>query len=179
MEASNTAETTLAPAEPAEDVIFISPALDQMVTVQSGTEPLKNNRGETVDPGFQGYYVNFVDGRLTTTMLREQAERVGLEPEQAASRAIATIRELDQFNTQAPNAIWEEGKAPNEPKPTVDERNGQIARATARRDVPALEAIVADETETHNRRVVIRAAEHAIRSIAEAEEAEADDGAAD
>lgn len=163
----------------AEQTTFISKALDQTITVVSGTEALKNNRGETVQEAFPGFYPSFVAGRLDTEMLRKHASDVGLEGDEAermVQKAIDVIRELDHFNVNATNGIWEEGAAPDEARPTVDEQNAQIGRAAAMRDRAALEALIADEQETHNRRVVIRAAESALAGIDAAEEAEGSEG---
>lgn len=156
----------------AEEVTFISRASDQCITVRSGSEPLRNSRGETTEKGDPGFYPRFENGHLTTDMLRTQAKNSGAEDVEAAAQlAIDTIRELDQYNVTATNGIWEQGRSPAEPKPTVDERNAAIAKATATGDVDALEQIRADEQATHNRVVVLRAVQHSLDAISGGEAA--------
>lgn len=164
---------TTATTVEAENVTFITRAYGQCITVRSGSEAMSNSRGQTTEPADPGFYPRFEGEQLTTDMLRRQAHAAGISNvEEAAQEAIDTIRNLEQYNVTATNGIWEQGHSPAEPKPTIDEMNERIAKATARRDIEELYAVQQDERETHNRSVVIRAAQHAIDGIAELEKGE-------
>jgi hypothetical protein len=71
------------------------------------------------------------------------------------------IREHEEFN----RSIWEQGAAPDEPKPTHSDQMQAISTAAAYRDIPAIEAVVAEEEKTHNRAAILLAAEAAIEAI--------------
>lgn len=75
---------------------------------------------------------------------------------------IAFIRNHRLFNQD----VWEYGAAPGELRPTISERLTEIVAASTDRDADALSRIKVEEAETHNRAIVIDAAESALRSIA-------------
>lgn len=79
---------------------------------------------------------------------------------------IEFLRGSQDFNVN----IWEEGAAPDEPRPTADEQHKLITAATINRDREALDELIAEERETHNRAPIIRAAEFARDQFADTSE---------
>jgi hypothetical protein len=75
--------------------------------------------------------------------------------------AIEFIREHELFNRD----IWEAGAAPDEPKPTNAEQMAIISQAAATRDVEAIEALIEDEKNNHDRLPIIQAAEAALSAL--------------
>lgn len=78
-------------------------------------------------------------------------------------KLLAFLRGHRLFNT--PRGFYEQGKAPNEPRPTVSEQLAEIADATALGDVDRVEQAVDREKETHNREPVLVAAEAALARL--------------
>jgi hypothetical protein len=76
---------------------------------------------------------------------------------------IEFLRNHEDFNL--PQGFYEQGAAPDEPKPTIKEQNARIIKATVAKDVAELEAIRAGELETHNRRPILDAVDNAISEI--------------
>lgn len=165
MEAATTTPTV------AEDVTFISKSRDIRFSIIKGYE-LKNAMGDITErsPHFD---VQFADQRLTTDMMRDQAASqgfIGERAEEVVNKAIKTIRESEHYNVSTSFGVWEEGKAPDEPRPTVSEMNEAIAQATAQRSPEALDEIISFESENHNRSVVLQAARSAKKAIEALEE---------
>jgi hypothetical protein len=73
---------------------------------------------------------------------------------------ITEIRKSAVFNTM----IWEQGNAPDEPKPTVKSQLSKISRA---RSVKTVEAVIDEEKATHSRAVVLDAAQDRLEALAE------------
>lgn len=161
-------EAATAPETQAENVAFISRAVDFGVTVYGGSDEIRNARGEVTTPAIPGFIVHFEGGRLTTEQIRAQAADAGLG-EEAVSDAIEVIRNLDNFNTAGFHGTYEEGKHPDEPRPTILEMNVEIAKAAAERDSDLLRELIQVEREGHNRTVVIQNAEANIAALAEAQ----------
>ena len=63
--------------------------------------------------------------------------------------------------------FWEEGNAPDEPQPSVEQRRQEIASAIAARDREALESIQADEARTHDRPAVLESVKVGLASLDE------------
>lgn len=75
---------------------------------------------------------------------------------------IEFLRSHRLFNQE----IWEYGAAPGELRPTISERLAEILAASTERDADEINRIKLEESETHDRAIVIDAAESALRSIA-------------
>lgn len=88
-------------------------------------------------------------------------------PEQAREKLLNFLRGHRRFNQDGPSGFWEEGKAPDEPRPTLTEQTREIGAASAAGDHERLEAVLTLEKETHNREAVIVAAEAAITGLQE------------
>lgn len=74
---------------------------------------------------------------------------------------IAAIRDHKDFELK----FWEEGKSPDEPKPSIAEQNERIVRATATGDKEEIEQVLSEERQNHNRETVLLAGEAALRAI--------------
>jgi len=82
---------------------------------------------------------------------------------------ITWLREHPRFNVVGPSGFYEEGAAPDEPKPTLAEQVKAIAEAAAEADVDKINEALQLERDTHKRVPVIQAAEAALRSFAGSE----------
>ena len=102
------------------------------------------------------------DGTWTPGAAGRKIEFIGNEYVTADPAEIEFLRNHPLFNAD----IWEFGAAPGELKPTEREQRDAIIQASVARDVPALQKIKLEESETHNRATVIEAVESALRSIA-------------
>lgn len=76
------------------------------------------------------------------------------------------LRNKPTFNVD----FWELGNAPDEPKPTLAERQAEIATATAAGDPEALHRIRDDEQATHGRPDVLTAVQAAFDAVAKTPE---------
>lgn len=85
-------------------------------------------------------------------------------------KLIEWLRGRDTFNVVGPSGFYEQGAAPDEPRPTLAEQAVKIARASAEADVDAINDVLRLEKDTHNRVPIIQAAEAALRSFAEGSE---------
>jgi hypothetical protein len=139
----------------AKKTAFLSRSPNQQVVVDPGREELRDPQGAVLQTGRSPRFVNFVGNRLET----DDAD------------AIKRLREDDLF--QHPNGWWEEGKAPDEPKPTRESQNKAITRATAQGDVDKLEEIRTEELNTHNRRDVLENIDEAVAAITVPQDEEA------
>ena len=139
-----TTETKTKPVE------FLAKAAEQRLVV----EPAWQTFGPTgrIMQADQGKAVEFEAHRFTTD-----------DPE-----LIEWLRSHRLFNV----SFWEEGAAPDEPKPTVAEQQKAIASAAVRQDVEKLADVIRVEKETHNREPVLLAAEAALEEIAGEDESE-------
>lgn len=79
---------------------------------------------------------------------------------------IEWLRNHRAFNITGPSSFYEQGAAPDEPRPTLTEQFTKIATASAEADIDTLQAALKEERDTHNRVPVIEAAEAALRSFA-------------
>lgn len=61
--------------------------------------------------------------------------------------------------------FWMQGRAPDEPKPTLAEQVTRISSAAAEGNRSEIEAALQEERDTHNRSAVILAAEGALRAL--------------
>lgn len=126
---------------------FISRSQNQQVVIRAGvqqqTDPLGNVIVQKVDP----IYANFQGNRFETT-----------DPE-----VIKRLREIEGFGKV--DGWWEEGDAPDEPKPTQGQQVKAINKLTAKADVDGLHELIEAERAKHNRQYVIDLAEDAISNI--------------
>lgn len=81
--------------------------------------------------------------------------------------AAAFLRAHRQFNIR----FWEEGREPDRPLPTEKDFYAVVTRATAVLDPEPIEAALMQERETHNRTVLLEAAEGALDTIRETRQA--------
>lgn len=119
--------------------------------------------------------------RKSPRPIREDGIRVGVtEPEPGESPwkidfqdfmfttddpvLIEFLRGHETFNNKE-RGIWEQGRAPDEPQPTLADQAVAIAEASAERDTERLEAILELEKETHNRVPVIQGVEAALSAV--------------
>jgi hypothetical protein len=65
--------------------------------------------------------------------------------------------------------FWEQGRAPDEARPTIAEQTKLIGRMGALADEPGLKKLIKDEKASHNRTAVIQGAESALEALAEIE----------
>lgn len=131
---------------------------------------------------FIAYSENLSLYRKSPRPIREDGIRVGVtEPEPGESPwkidfqdyrfttddpvLIEFLRGHELFNNKT-SGVWEEGRAPDEPQPTLSEQTSAIGRAAADRDVEGLQRILQLEKETHGRVPVIQSAESALMAIA-------------
>lgn len=77
---------------------------------------------------------------------------------------IEWLRSHRLFNN-VERGFYEQGNAPDEPKPTLTQQTQAIGAASAIGDLERLEEILALEKDTHNREPVLAAAEAAITGI--------------
>lgn len=77
------------------------------------------------------------------------------------------LRGRPTFNVVGPSGFYEQGAAPDEPRPTLAEQSVALAKATAEADVDRINEVLRLEKDTHNRVPIIQAAEAALRSFAE------------
>lgn len=108
--------------------------------VSEGKEPLEIDRTP--------WKVEFVGGRYKA------------ETEEIAE----WLRNHKLFNN-SDRGFYEQGKAPDEPKPTLTEQAGAIAEASAMVEIDRLEEILELERSTHNREPILVAAEAALSRI--------------
>lgn len=76
------------------------------------------------------------------------------------------LRDRPNFNVD----IWEDGSAPDEPRPTAEDQHKAITAATVEADAEALDELIAQERMTHNRAPIIRAAEFAREQFGDSSE---------
>jgi hypothetical protein len=79
---------------------------------------------------------------------------------------LAFLRGHRNFNVPSNQGFYEEGNAPDEPKPTIKQQQQAIETAAAAGDVAALEAVIAEEDATHKREVVYATARAALVALA-------------
>lgn len=82
-------------------------------------------------------------------------------------KLIAWLRQHSKLNFNGPSGFYEDGNAPNEPKPRMQDQMAAIIDAQGDLDVERLQDVLKVERDTHNRPVIIQAAEAAIRKLAE------------
>jgi len=85
-------------------------------------------------------------------------------------QVLHTIRHWGELNPNGAHFnvdFYEEGNAPDEPKPSKKERAQQVARAQAAGDVDELGRIKADEAAGHNRVEVIDQIDAALEALAD------------
>jgi hypothetical protein len=81
-------------------------------------------------------------------------------------KLISFMREHWLFN-RAERGFWEMGAPPNEPRPTIDQQMTAIAEAAAMGDLEGVEAVIAEENETHKRPSVLQVADAALKRLKE------------
>jgi hypothetical protein len=134
----------MAKANKKNEVTFIARCKNQALWVGAPDAPEYDAIGRRV--GNPGKLVEFEDHRLTTS-----------DPE-----VIDSIRSTRLFNV----SIWQEGEAPNEPKPTIASQLAAITKAVAKQDADGVQAVVEEERATHKRVVVLEAAKNALEALA-------------
>lgn len=82
------------------------------------------------------------------------------------ARLIEWLRNHRNFNANVPGGFYEQGAAPDEPQPTMDQQMKQIKAASGKADIDGLKAVLDLERETHNRPVIVQAAEAALLAFA-------------
>ena len=162
-----TTETEAKPgkAEPKlEKVTFLSRSPNQRLVFEFG-DVIRNERGrvveqvpsraiEFVDQGAHGEWVFDPDDESRDEWMR-------------SAELLAWLRRHPNFNSGQSGSFWERGAAPDEPKPTVLEQMDKINAGTFERDRKAVEDVLANERETHDREAVIAAAESALSRLDE------------
>ena len=126
---------------------FLSNSPNQQVVIDPGQPQLLDPQGAVVQKGRPPVFADFAGNRLETD----------------DKDVIKRLREDDLF--QHPNGWWEEGKAPDEPKPTREAQNKAITQATAKGDLEKLDEIRQEELDTHNRRDVLENIDTAVSAI--------------
>ena len=139
-----------APKKKVKPSSFITPLFDLQVDMRSGQYERVDTQNRVIQEAVEGRSIFFNGYRYETS-----------DPEE-----IEFLRNHEFFNK--PRGIWEEGNAPDEPKPTQKERVRQITRASAQGDIDALEALLTDEQEGHNRPEIVSAIEDALEAVEEA-----------
>lgn len=124
---------------------FYSKSPNQLLWLEPARFPVDDPSGRRLDPGTEGKSVEFENGTYTT------------EDEDT----IKALREHRLFNS----AFYEHGNAPDEPKPTVKEQLSKVTKAASDKDAEAVREVIAKERETHNREVVLDAAEDVLEAI--------------
>jgi len=81
------------------------------------------------------------------------------------SKLISFLRDHWLFNN--PRGFWEMGAAPDEPRPTMDQQMTAIAEAAAMGDLEGVEAVIAEENNTHKRPSVLQVADAALKRLKE------------
>lgn len=85
--------------------------------------------------------------------------------EEGRERIIEWLRSHRLYNS--PEGFFEVGRAPEEPKPTVQDQMTELAEAAAVGDLQRAEAVLEVEQQTHNRPAVISAAGAAVERLRE------------
>ena len=86
------------------------------------------------------------------------------------AKDIEALRKRPGFNEPSNEGFYEDGAAPDEPKPSIKEQTDAIFAAAQARDVEAIRAVIDTEDETHRRDQVYAAAQGALLAIAGAQE---------
>ena len=87
------------------------------------------------------------------------------DPQKDDEEILDWLREHPKLNSTRESAFWEKGNAPNEARPTLAERQLAITTAAVAKDADALNEIIEDERETHNRDSVIDLATVALEQV--------------
>ena len=88
-----------------------------------------------------------------------------LVSEEGKAALIEWLRGHEKNGIPGPSGFWEVGKAPDEPQPSVIDQMTEIADAGAMGDLARLEAVKQLELDTHNREVILKAAETGIARL--------------
>lgn len=147
-------------AEATKTSTFQAKCSNLTLTKRPAMETQRALNGAVLQPADPGERVEFINHEVTVS-----------DPE-----TIEWLRSHPLFNTWGNNGFWEEGQAPDEPKPTISKQFEMIQRYGRQGDTEAIEQLVASEVETHNRPVVLQAARTELELIAEghAENAQSD-----
>lgn len=130
-----------------KSVAFYSYAPNQQVVIRAGVPEARDPNGAVVRQEVTAIYADFKDNRLETD----------------DQTIIKGLRDHDDFNSL--RGWWEEGAAPDEPKPTKTQQHKDIVKAATKGDIVALRDLITAERETHNRPEIIQTAEEAISNI--------------
>lgn len=131
----------------AKTTTFIAKCSNQLLTMSPSTPAVKALNGAIIAAADPGRHIQFVDGRFETS----------------DSEEIEFLRDHKLFNSR----FYEEGNAPDEPKPTVKEQLSAVARAIAASDPDAIQAVLDEERATHDRDVVTSAAQEGLVALAD------------
>lgn len=82
-------------------------------------------------------------------------------------RLLEWLRSHENFNVADKNcAFWEEGNAPDEPKPTLTEQMSRLAEASTLQSLDLIGEVRELEEQTHKRHAILAACEAAEKTIA-------------
>lgn len=135
-----------------EPVTFISRSPNLKVVIDP-KYPRYNDMGRKIGMN-SGERAEFDRHRFTTT-----------DPEVADY-----LRSRPGFNAPSHQGFYEDGAAPDEPKPSIKSQTDAIFAAAQNRDVEAIRAVIEHEDETHKRDQVYAAAQGALAAIAGSQE---------
>jgi hypothetical protein len=130
-------------------ITFRSVYPNLQVTVEPGRPQLLDINRNVIQTRTSGRHIQFEANRYETS-----------DPEE-----IEFLKGHEYFDN--PRGFWERGASPREPRPTTKDQLADIARASAKGDAEALEALLSGERQTHNRFEVVIAAEAAVEAVQE------------
>lgn len=151
------------------EVTFISKCSNLRLVKVPRTATTFGPGGVVLNEGQAGEDVQFKDGRFVVSV----DAKFKPEDDQTVVEWLRAHKLFNELNQN--NGFFEEGNAPDEPKPTLREQLAAIAQAAARQDREALKTLIAAERDTHNRIPVVEAAEEALEALSfEPEKADGD-----
>lgn len=138
----------MATATKNETVTFLAPCANLRL-VKEPKFPTLNHLGLPVGMN-PGVSVDFSEGQYSTS-----------DPE-----IIEWLRNHRQFNVPGYQGFWEDGNAPDEPKPTIPQQQAALEAALDAKDADAVRAVIEEEKATHNREVIFASARIALKALA-------------
>jgi hypothetical protein len=130
-----------------ETASFLSRSPNLRLTVRPPRFEKRHVDGRVIEPADAGLAVQFKQNRVDLD-----------DPE--LIEFMRNHRLINRFD-----GFWEEGRAPDEPRPTLTDQQGALTKAAMQLDVEGIKAVIAEEERTHNRVAVLEPARDALAMI--------------
>lgn len=140
---------------PPKAVTFVARSENQYISIEDARKPQFDPLGRVVVAQSNGKHVQFQNNMFVAN--EASAEKIGM----SLDELLAFLRGHENFNMNRTGGFWEEGAAPDEPRPTLTDQMRAVATASAAGDLDLLSAIRGVEEETHKRHAVFAAIEAA------------------